>query len=82
MYQNGSKRGLSKLLASLVECKSTLTYVDIQDNKSINRSIAELTTFLKECKNVEVLNISDLHMKKKHVSVVAAALVESINGGS
>ena len=29
VYQNGSKRGLTQLLESLVSCKSTLKYVDI-----------------------------------------------------
>lgn len=82
VYQNGSKRGLAPLLAALVQCKETLAYVDIQDNKSINRAIPELVNFLSECKNIETLNISDLELKRKHVPLVKDALVAALNSGS
>ena len=52
------------MLQALVQCKNTLKYVNIEDNKSINKAIPELIEFINTCKCVEYLNISDLKMKK------------------
>ena len=42
IYQNGSKEGFLELVKSLIDCKNTLEYVDISDNKPINNAIPEL----------------------------------------
>lgn len=52
VYQNGSKMGLKYLLTALSQCAETLTYVNFQDNKSINRAIPELIEFITTCKNL------------------------------
>jgi Ran GTPase-activating protein 1 len=75
LTQNGSKRGLAPLLGSLIECKSTLRELYISDNKSINRAIPELVACIKECTALTHLNISDLNIKRKHISQVADALL-------
>ena len=36
VYQSGSKAGLKHLFNSLVDCKKTIKYVRVDDNKSIN----------------------------------------------
>jgi Ran GTPase-activating protein (RanGAP) involved in mRNA processing and transport len=63
-------------LINLVECKDTLKSVDINDNMSINKSIPQLTKLIKECKNLEYLNISDLNMKKKNCVEISKVLIE------
>ena len=79
VYQNGSKEGLKHLLISFVDCKATLKSVNIQDNKSINKAIPELATFIKECTNLEYLNISDLKMTKSNCQIIQSAIIETIN---
>ena len=79
VYQNGSKEGLKFLLASFVDCKATLKSVNIQDNKSINKAIPELATFIKECNNVEYLNISDLKMTKSNCLTIQEAVISAIS---
>lgn len=78
VYQNGSKEGLKFLLASFVDCKGTLKSVNIQDNKSINKAIPELANFIKECTNVEYLNISDLKMTKANCLIIQQAIIDAI----
>lgn len=78
VYQNGSKEGLKFLLSSFVDCKATLKSVNIQDNKSINKAIPELANFIKECTNVEYLNISDLKMTKPNCLIIQQAIVDAI----
>jgi Ran GTPase-activating protein (RanGAP) involved in mRNA processing and transport len=78
VYQNGSKEGLKYLLSAFVDCKDTLKSVNIQDNKSINKAIPELATFIKECKNLEYLNISDLKMTKSNCQLIQSAIIETI----
>jgi Ran GTPase-activating protein (RanGAP) involved in mRNA processing and transport len=66
----------------LVECKDSLTELEINDNKSINRAIPELIECITECTNLKVLNISDLNMKRKHIEPVVNAIVEALGNGS
>lgn len=78
VMQNGSKRGLAPLLESLVDCKDTLKELIINDNKSINRAVPQLIECIKNCHNLEVLNISDLNLKHKYINSVVDAIIESL----
>lgn len=80
--QNGSKRGLVALLNSLASCASTLTHLVIQDNKSINKAIPQLQNCISSCKNLRLLNISDLNMRKKHFVEVTDTIIETLKNGS
>uniref|UniRef100_A0A7S3MZB4 Uncharacterized protein n=1 Tax=Strombidium inclinatum TaxID=197538 RepID=A0A7S3MZB4_9SPIT len=82
VYQNGSKKGLRALLLSLAECKDTLKSVNIQDNKSINKAVDELITFIGACKELEYLNISDNKMRKKYCKKVIPAIMQALKDGS
>lgn len=64
LQQNVSKRGLPILLESLLHCKGTLRELYINDNKSINRAISQLSRVILQCTRLKVLNISDLNMRK------------------
>jgi Ran GTPase-activating protein 1 len=63
VYQNGIRMGLSHLFAALPSCKDTIEYVDVSDNL-IKRSTAEMIEFIKTCKEVKYLNLSDSLIKK------------------
>ena len=65
-----------------MSCKSTLKELHLQDNKSINRAIPELEKFIIESTNLEVLDISDLNMWKKHAVVISAAFIKTLRAGS
>ena len=80
--QNGAKQGLSPLLNSMIACKDTIREITIQDNKSINRAIPDLINCIKECKNLQLLNISDLNIKRKYIEQVSTALLETLREGS
>lgn len=54
----------------------------IQDNKSINKAIPQLQNCINSCKNLKLLNISDLNMRKKHFAEVADTIIESLKNGS
>jgi len=56
--------GLKPFFNSLIECKNTLKYIRVDDNKSINKAIPELCRVFEECTNLEYVNISDNSMKK------------------
>ena len=60
----------------MAKCKNTLRYVNISDNKSINKAIPELITLLNECKEtLTYINISDLNMKPKYLKEVSDAII-------
>ena len=80
--QNGSKRGLAPLLEAMAHCKDTLKELVIQDNKSINRAIPELINCLQKCSKLELLNISDLNMKRKYFGLFTTAILGSLKNGS
>ena len=82
MFQNGSKESFKFLFNALVECKDSLKYVNVQDNKKVNASIPEFVNFIKSCNNIEYLNISDLPMTKANCKLVYKALIESFKSGS
>ena len=82
VYQNGSKAGIPLLLSSLLSCKATLKELHIQDNKSINRAIPELEKFILESTNLEVLDISDMCIWKKHAIIIANAFIKALKSGS
>lgn len=82
VFQNGSKEGLKHLLLSLVDCKDTLKSINIEDNKSINKAVDELARAIKECSNLEVLNISDLTMTKTNCRVIQKAIIDALKSGS
>ena len=79
--QNGSKRGLAPLLEAMLDCRGTLKELSIQDNKSINRAIPELENCISNCLNLEVLNISDLNLKKKSIPAIASAIIQACKVG-
>lgn len=49
LHQNKSKRGLPILLEALIHCKDTLRELYLNDNKSINRGINQLSRVINEC---------------------------------
>ena len=53
--------------------------MNIQDNKSINLAIPELANFIKECTNLEYLNMSDLKMNKANCQIIYKAITDAIN---
>lgn len=59
------------------KCSSTIKEIHIQDNKSINRAVPDLVDVLSNCKKLEVLNISDLNLKKKFADQVVNAVLKS-----
>jgi len=63
VYQNGIRMGLSHLFKALLECKDTIEYVDVSDNL-IKRSTDEMVEFIKTCKNIKHLCMSDSLIKK------------------
>ena len=70
------------IIEALIECKKTIKYVNIEDNDSINMAIEPLCKFIKECKNLEHLNISKLKMRKTHFEKVYSSFIVAINSGS
>jgi Ran GTPase-activating protein (RanGAP) involved in mRNA processing and transport len=72
---------LKYLLESLVDCAATLKSVNIQDNKSINKAIPELTKVIEKCHNLEYLNISDLKMSKKNCMIIQQAFTNALKPG-
>jgi len=40
-----------------------------------------LINCIKQCKNLQTLNISDLNIKRKYISEVSAAIIESLSQG-
>ena len=66
----------------MTECKDTLKYVNVQDNKPVNDGIPEMIKFIKECKNLEYLNISDVPMTKSNCKLVYPAIIEACKSGS
>jgi predicted RecB family endonuclease len=59
-------------------CAGSLTELHIQDNKGINRAVPELVEVLEKCKNLEILNMSDLKIKKSNAVLVRDALVKTL----
>jgi Ran GTPase-activating protein (RanGAP) involved in mRNA processing and transport len=70
------------IIEALIECKKTIKYVNIEDNDSINMAIEPLCKFIKECLNLEHLNISKLKMRKTHFEKVYSSFIIAINSGS
>jgi len=54
------------LLSALLSSSKTLEHLKINDNKSINRGCNELIELIRRCKNLKLLDISDLNMKRKN----------------
>ena len=66
----------------MTECKATLKHVNVQDNKQVNSGVPEMIRFIKECKNLEYLNISDVPMTKANCKLVYPAVIEALTSGS
>ena len=79
---NHSKRGLKQFLTGLAQCKNSIEYININNNRSINKSVGELENVIKTCHNLQYLNISDLKMKKKYQKSICQAFVQSQKEGS
>lgn len=79
---NGTKRGFKPLLASLLHCTESLRELIINDGKSINRATEELGQVITQCSNLEVLDISDLGMKRKYAGPIADALIQVLENDS
>jgi Ran GTPase-activating protein (RanGAP) involved in mRNA processing and transport len=63
-------------------CSESLRELHIQDNKGVNQAVPQLVELLEKCKNLEILNISDLKMKKSKAIIVRDALVKTLQNGS
>jgi len=82
VFQSGSKDGLKPFFLSLVDCKDTVKYVNVSDNKSINRAIDELCLVFEKCTYLEYINISDNNMRKKHFKQVCDSIITGMKHGS
>ena len=82
LLQNGSKIGLRHLFESLIECKATLKHINVNDNLSPNKAIPQLKEMLSKCKELEYLNIGNMHMKKRHAEVISKTLIDVMKSGS
>ena len=63
------------MFTALVSCKNTLKELLINDNKSLNRAVPQLQSFLTSCLNLEVLDISDSTLRTKGCQAVSQSIV-------
>lgn len=61
---NGIKTGFRALLPALKKTARSLRELYIQGNRSINKGVRYLMELIEESPNLEVIDISDLNMKK------------------
>ena len=60
------KSGLKDLLSNLSKgCNLTLEELYLQDNRSLNKAVSELSLLPFECRALKVLDISDCNMRKQ-----------------
>lgn len=79
----GVKTGFKPLFKALRDgCDKTLVELTVKDNISLNRAVDELCDILLYNKSLEVLDISDLNLKKKNCQKLADAITKSLQKGS
>ena len=66
----------------MVDCRDTVKYINVKDNRSINKAIGELCQVFEKCINLELIDISDNNMEKQYFKQVCDSIIKGVKNGS